>query len=89
MFCKLDFLYVLFHAHLPKGRGTHTCDVIHAHCVYVWLMRLHSEPCSPQFDERIVISSTGALSLETVPKRMVVIGAGVIGLELVGHVVIM
>ena len=35
-----------------------------------------------------MISSTGALSLEKVPERMVVIGAGVIGLELVGHVTI-
>ncbi|WP_166418583.1 dihydrolipoyl dehydrogenase [Cochlodiniinecator piscidefendens] len=33
-------------------------------------------------DEVDVLSSTGALSLEEVPKRMVVIGAGVIGLEL-------
>lgn len=29
------------------------------------------------------MSSTGALSLERVPERMIVIGAGVIGLELV------
>jgi dihydrolipoamide dehydrogenase len=33
-------------------------------------------------DERWVVSSTGALSLPEVPKRMVVIGGGVIGLEL-------
>jgi dihydrolipoamide dehydrogenase len=33
-------------------------------------------------DEKIIVSSTGALSLNTVPKKMVVIGAGVIGLEL-------
>jgi dihydrolipoamide dehydrogenase len=33
-------------------------------------------------DERVVVSSTGALELETVPKRLIVIGAGVIGLEL-------
>jgi dihydrolipoyl dehydrogenase len=33
-------------------------------------------------DEKRVISSTGALSLPTVPKRLVVIGAGYIGLEL-------
>ncbi len=33
-------------------------------------------------DEKTIISSTGALSLEQVPKRMLVIGAGVIGLEL-------
>ncbi|MBT5074760.1 MAG: dihydrolipoyl dehydrogenase [Kordiimonadaceae bacterium] len=33
-------------------------------------------------DEKIVVSSTGALSLAKVPKHMVVIGGGVIGLEL-------
>ncbi len=33
-------------------------------------------------DEKIVVSSTGALVLEKVPAKMVVIGAGVIGLEL-------
>ena len=36
-----------------------------------------------QFDEKTVVSSTGALSLPSVPERMVLIGAGVIGLELV------
>jgi dihydrolipoamide dehydrogenase len=35
-----------------------------------------------KFDEQRVVSSTGALSLATVPKRMVIIGAGVIGLEM-------
>lgn len=33
-------------------------------------------------DEKTIVSSTGALSLEKVPKRLIVIGAGVIGLEL-------
>ncbi|MDQ7069305.1 MAG: dihydrolipoyl dehydrogenase [Rhodobacterales bacterium] len=33
-------------------------------------------------DEKVVVSSTGALELAKIPKRMVVIGAGVIGLEL-------
>jgi len=33
-------------------------------------------------DEETIVSSTGALSLKEIPKRMVVIGAGVIGLEL-------
>ena len=33
-------------------------------------------------DEKIIVSSTGALSLNAVPKKMIVIGAGVIGLEL-------
>ncbi|CAH0554944.1 unnamed protein product [Brassicogethes aeneus] len=33
-------------------------------------------------DEEQIVSSTGALSLKEVPKRLIVIGAGVIGLEL-------
>ena len=34
------------------------------------------------FDEKRVLSSTGALCLPAVPKKMIVVGAGVIGLEL-------
>jgi dihydrolipoamide dehydrogenase len=34
------------------------------------------------FDEKVIISSTGALALEKVPGHMVVVGGGVIGLEL-------
>ena len=34
------------------------------------------------FDEKVIISSTGALSLEKVPAHLVVVGGGVIGLEL-------
>ena len=33
-------------------------------------------------DEKRIVSSTGALSLKSVPKTMVVVGAGIIGLEL-------
>ncbi|ESO02549.1 hypothetical protein HELRODRAFT_184998 [Helobdella robusta] len=35
-----------------------------------------------EIDEKTVVSSTGALSLSQVPKKMIVIGAGVIGVEL-------
>lgn len=35
-----------------------------------------------EIDETTIVSSTGAIALESVPKRLVVIGAGVIGLEL-------
>ncbi|MCR8827397.1 dihydrolipoyl dehydrogenase [Pseudosulfitobacter koreensis] len=35
-----------------------------------------------EVDEQVVVTSTGALELNKVPKSMVVIGAGVIGLEL-------
>jgi dihydrolipoamide dehydrogenase len=34
------------------------------------------------FDERVVLSNTGALAIPEVPKRLGVIGAGVIGLEM-------
>ena len=35
-----------------------------------------------EVDEKVVVTSTGALELPKVPKKMVVIGAGVIGLEM-------
>ena len=44
-----------------------------------------SEPVSLpgiKFDEKVIISSTGALSLSAVPKKMVVVGGGYIGLEM-------
>lgn len=44
-----------------------------------------SEPISLPFlplDEQTVVSSTGALALSKVPETMVVVGAGIIGLEL-------
>lgn len=34
------------------------------------------------FDEKQILSSTGALNLESLPKKMLIVGAGVIGLEL-------
>jgi len=44
-----------------------------------------SEPISLpgiKFDEKIIVSSTGALELKKVPKKMVIVGAGYIGLEM-------
>ncbi|CAE6387461.1 unnamed protein product [Rhizoctonia solani] len=35
-----------------------------------------------EIDEKVVVSSTGALDLQEVPKKMIVIGGGVIGLEM-------
>lgn len=44
-----------------------------------------------EIDEKKVITSTGAIALEEVPKRLTVIGGGIIGLEMVsayfGHFV--
>jgi len=50
-----------------------------------FILATGSEPISLPFlpfDEKRVISSTGALRLEAPPKKMIVIGAGVIGVEL-------
>ncbi len=49
------------------------------------MIAVGSEPvCLPNlaFDEKKIVSSTGALSLKAVPKRLVVVGAGYIGLEM-------
>ncbi|KAJ3084896.1 dihydrolipoamide dehydrogenase precursor [Rhizoclosmatium hyalinum] len=35
-----------------------------------------------EIDEKVIVTSTGALSLEKIPESMIVIGGGVIGLEL-------
>ncbi len=40
-------------------------------------------PCAP-IDNEFIIDSTKALNLDAVPKRLAIIGAGVIGLELAG-----
>jgi len=36
-------------------------------------------------DEKKVVTSTGALGLKEVPKKMIVIGGGIIGLEMVSN----
>ena len=44
-----------------------------------------SEPASlkgVEVDEKVIVTSTGALELEKLPKKMIVIGGGVIGLEM-------
>ena len=40
-----------------------------------------------EIDEKKVITSTGALALTEVPKKMVVIGGGIIGLEMVSNTI--
>lgn len=46
-------------------------------------MKLFNTIFTLKIDEETVVSSTGALKLSKVPEKMIVIGAGVIGLELV------
>jgi NAD(P) transhydrogenase len=40
-----------------------------------------ARPDTVEFDERTIIDSDGILSLESVPRSMIVVGAGVIGIE--------
>ena len=40
-----------------------------------------------EIDEKKVVTSTGAIDLKEVPKRMAVIGGGIIGLEMVSSLV--
>lgn len=66
---------------LQISREGKTEDISAAHI----LLATGSEPIALQqipFDERQVVSSTGALALPKIPKRMIVIGGGVIGVEL-------
>jgi dihydrolipoamide dehydrogenase len=59
------------------GGETHTAKAI--------VLAPGSEPASlagVPVDEKTIVTSTGALELAEVPKRLVVIGAGVIGLEM-------
>lgn len=64
---------------VSNGKETHQVEA-----EYI-LLATGSEPIplpDVPFDERQILSSTGALSLPKVPKRMAVIGGGAIGVEL-------
>jgi len=65
-----------------KGQVTVGSDV---HTAKNIVLATGSEPSTlpgVEVDEKMVVTSTGALELPKVPKSMVVIGAGVIGLEM-------
>ncbi|NGX47371.1 MAG: Dihydrolipoyl dehydrogenase [Chlamydiae bacterium] len=73
-----------------KGTGTLKSPTIvsvdgkEAEATYI-ILATGSEPIGLPFlpiDEKRVVTSTGALALEQVPKKLLVIGAGVIGVEL-------
>lgn len=75
--------YVVGNASL-KDPNTILVDKTEIHAKKI-LLATGSEPIGLPFlpfDEKMVLSSTGALALKDVPKRLLVIGAGVIGLEL-------
>ncbi|KTW27775.1 dihydrolipoyl dehydrogenase [Pneumocystis carinii B80] len=65
-----------------KGVYGHKDQVLRAKNI---IIATGSEPAALpglEIDEKIIVSSTGALSLEKVPEKMVVIGGGIIGLEM-------
>ena len=70
-------------ASIPAAGQVKVGDEVHTARAIV--IATGSEPSSLPgvvVDEKVVVTSTGALALEAVPKSMVVIGAGVIGLEM-------
>ena len=70
-------------ATIPEAGKVKVGDEVHA--AKNIIIASGSEPAQlkgVEVDEQIVVTSTGALELGKVPKKMVVIGAGVIGLEL-------
>lgn len=86
----IDFLYRKYKVTRFKGSAKVTSPqtiVVGAETIEAKkiILATGSEPISLPFlpfDETKVLSSTGALSLKGIPKTMLVIGAGVIGLEL-------
>jgi dihydrolipoamide dehydrogenase len=74
---KIDYL---------KGFGSISRTATGAHEVTVNVVIATGSEVTPlpgvEIDEKKIVSSTGALDLAKVPKSMVIIGAGVIGLEM-------
>ncbi|KAG5438307.1 hypothetical protein PCANB_002795 [Pneumocystis canis] len=65
-----------------KGAHGHKDQVIKSRNI---IIATGSEPVSLpglEIDEKIIVSSTGALSLKKVPEKMIVVGGGIIGLEM-------
>ena len=61
--------------------GSSTADLVAKHVVVATGSSARELPGTP-FDEKQILSNDGALNIPTVPKKLGVIGAGVIGLEM-------
>ena len=59
-----------------------TKDIIHAENIIIATGSEAAHLPNINIDEKKIVTSTGALELKEVPKKMIVIGAGVIGLEM-------
>ncbi len=64
-----------------KVSGTTTADIVGKHVVIATGSSARELPGLP-FDEQQILSNDGALNIGAVPKKLGVIGAGVIGLEM-------
>jgi dihydrolipoamide dehydrogenase len=70
-------------ASIPAPGQVKVGDTVHE-AKYI-VIATGSEPSSlpgVEVDEKVIVTSTGALTLAAIPKKLAVIGAGVIGLEL-------
>ncbi len=56
-------------------------QTIHANSIVIATGSRPKEVSGMEFDEKLVLSSTGILSLSQLPKKMLVLGGGVIGIE--------
>ncbi len=83
LFKKNKVTYIKGWASIPAAGQVQVGDELHSARNIV--IATGSEPASLpgiEIDEETIVTSTGALSLPKVPKSLVVIGAGVIGLEM-------
>jgi len=70
-------------ASIPEAGKVKVGDQVHeAKNIVIATGSVSSSLPGVEVDEKIVVTSTGALALNKIPKTMVVIGAGVIGLEM-------
>lgn len=60
-----------------------TKQVIQAKNIVIATGSTHTNVPFAKIDEKTILSSTGAISLNKIPRKLAVIGGGIIGLELV------
>lgn len=76
-----SFVKAVDGGHEIKIAGTTEESIIAKHVIVATGSNPRSLP-GADFDEKLILSNTGALAIADVPKRLGVIGAGVIGLEM-------
>ncbi len=83
LFKKNKVTWIKGWASIPAPGQVKVGDEVHTAKNIVIATGSESSPLNGvTIDEEVVVTSTGALTLEAIPKKLVVIGAGVIGLEM-------